>query len=127
MTFTLPDAHDAQASLGMSKETMEYRHGLHHNAGAVARNGIFDNVAQHWTHARLREMMGPGGTREGHRGRKRRQPAVLRPDRASGLRRPGAQLLRQLPQQASGLSHQLPGQAGELEKRGFAAVVPTCN
>jgi superoxide dismutase, Fe-Mn family len=35
MAFTLPDlpyAHDALASLGMSKETLEYHHDLHHKA-----------------------------------------------------------------------------------------------
>ena len=35
MAFTLPDlpyAHDALASKGMSKETLEYHHDKHHNA-----------------------------------------------------------------------------------------------
>ena len=35
MAFTLPDlpyAHDALASLGMSKETLEFHHDLHHKA-----------------------------------------------------------------------------------------------
>ena len=35
MAFTLPDlpyAHDALAALGMSKETLEYHHDLHHKA-----------------------------------------------------------------------------------------------
>ena len=35
MAFTLPDlpyAHDALAALGMSKETMEYHHDIHHKA-----------------------------------------------------------------------------------------------
>jgi Fe-Mn family superoxide dismutase len=35
MAFTLPDlpyAHDALAGLGMSKETLEYHHDLHHKA-----------------------------------------------------------------------------------------------
>ena len=93
MSFTLPDlpyAHDALASLGMSKETLEYHHDLHHKAyvdngnkliagtewegksledivrgtykaGAVAQNGIFNNASQHWNHAQFWEMMGPGG------------------------------------------------------------------
>ena len=92
MAFTLPDlpyAHDALAALGMSKETLEYHHDLHHKAyvdngnkliagtewenksveeivkgtyqaGAVAQNGIFNNASQHWNHAQFWEMMGPG-------------------------------------------------------------------
>ena len=35
MAFTLPDlpyAHDALAEFGMSAETLEYHHDLHHNA-----------------------------------------------------------------------------------------------
>jgi Fe-Mn family superoxide dismutase len=92
MAFTLPDlpyAHDALASLGMSKETLEYHHDLHHKAyvdngnkliagtewadksvaeivtgtyvaGAVAQNGIFNNASQHWNHALFWEIMGPG-------------------------------------------------------------------
>jgi len=93
MAFTLPDlpyAHDALAAGGMSKETMEYHHDLHHNAyvtngnnliagtewegksledivkgtydaGAVAQNGIFNNASQHWNHSQFWEMMGPEG------------------------------------------------------------------
>ena len=92
MAFTLPDlpyAHDALASLGMSKETLEYHHDLHHKAyvdngnkliagtpwegkslediirgtyqaGAVAQSGIFNNASQHWNHNQFWEMMGPG-------------------------------------------------------------------
>jgi Fe-Mn family superoxide dismutase len=92
MAFTLPDlpyAHDALASLGMSKETLEYHHDLHHKAyvdngnkliagtewesksleeivkgtyaaGAVAQNGIFNNASQHWNHNLFWEVMGPG-------------------------------------------------------------------
>ena len=91
MAFTLPDlpyAHDALASLGMSKETLEYHHDLHHKAyvdngnkliagtewenksvedivrgtyqaGAVAQNGIFNNASQHWNHSQFWEMMSP--------------------------------------------------------------------
>ncbi len=91
MSFTLPDlpyAHDALAAAGMSKETMEYHHDLHHNAyvdngnkliagtewegkpvedivigtydaGSVAQNGIFNNASQHWNHSQFWEMMGP--------------------------------------------------------------------
>ncbi len=91
MAFTLPDlpyAHDALASLGMSQETLEFHHDIHHKAyvdngnkliagtewenksleeivkgtyqsGAVAQNGIFNNASQHWNHAQFWEMMGP--------------------------------------------------------------------
>ena len=92
MAFQLPDlpyAHDALAGLGMSKETLEYHHDLHHKAyvdngnkliadtewadkpledivkgtydsGAVAQSGIFNNASQHWNHVQFWEMMGPG-------------------------------------------------------------------
>ena len=85
----LPYAHDALAALGMSKETLEYHHDLHHKAyvdngnkliagteweaksveeiikgtycaGAVAQSGIFNNASQHWNHVQFWEMMGPG-------------------------------------------------------------------
>ncbi len=85
----LPYAHDALASKGMSKETLEYHHDLHHKAyvdngnkliagtewadksveeiikgtyqaDAVAQNGIFNNASQHWNHTQFWEMMGPG-------------------------------------------------------------------
>ena len=94
MAFTLPDlpySHDALAELGMSAETLEYHHDLHHNAyvvngnklvsgtewegkplediitgtydkSAVAQNGIFNNASQHWNHMQFWEMMGPGKT-----------------------------------------------------------------
>ncbi|MEM9047549.1 MAG: superoxide dismutase [Pseudomonadota bacterium] len=94
MAFELPDlpyAHDALASAGMSKETLEYHHDLHHKAyvdngnkliagtewesktleeivtgtyqaDAVAQNGIFNNASQHWNHMQFWEMMGPGNT-----------------------------------------------------------------
>ena len=93
MAFNLPDlpyAHDALAGLGMSAETFEFHHDLHHKAyvdngnkliagtewenaalediitgtyqaGAVAQNGIFNNVSQHWNHMQFWEMMGPDG------------------------------------------------------------------
>ena len=93
MAFTLPDlpyAHDALAALGMSKETFEYHHDIHHkayvdngnkliagteweaksveeivvgtyNKTAVAQSGIFNNASQHWNHAQFWQMMGPGG------------------------------------------------------------------
>ena len=93
MAFELPDlpyAHDALSELGMSKETLEYHHDLHHKAyvdngnklidgtewssktveeiivgtykaSSVAQNGIFNNASQHWNHVQFWEMMGPGG------------------------------------------------------------------
>ena len=92
MAFTLPDlpyAHDALAGNGMSKETLEYHHDLHHNAyvtngnaaiagtewegksleeiivgtydkSSVAQNGIFNNISQLWNHNQFWEMMSPG-------------------------------------------------------------------
>ncbi len=92
MAFELPDlpyAHDALADAGMSKETLEYHHDLHHNAyvtalnnlvagsewegksledivrgtyeaGAVAQSGIFNNASQHWNHSQFWQMMAPG-------------------------------------------------------------------
>ena len=92
MSFTLPDlpyAHDALADNGMSRETLEYHHDLHHkayvdngnkliadsewagqsldaivtgsyDAGAVAQNGVFNNASQHWNHTLFWEIMGPG-------------------------------------------------------------------
>ena len=91
MAFTLPDlpyAHDALASNGMSKETLEYHHDKHHNAyvtngnkaiegtewegktleeiikgtynpDAVAQSGIFNNISQLWNHNQFWEMMTP--------------------------------------------------------------------
>ncbi|MEN8839564.1 MAG: superoxide dismutase, partial [Octadecabacter sp.] len=91
MAFELPDlpyAHDALAAHGMSAETMEYHHDLHHNAyvtngnkliegtewagkslediitgtydaSATAQNGIFNNISQLWNHNQFWEMMGP--------------------------------------------------------------------
>ncbi len=93
MAFELPDlpyAHDALEANGMSKETLEFHHDLHHNAyvtngnkliagtewenksvediitgtynkSAVAQSGIFNNASQHWNHAQFWEMMGPSG------------------------------------------------------------------
>jgi Fe-Mn family superoxide dismutase len=94
MAFDLPDlpyAHDALAGLGMSAETMEFHHDLHHKAyvdngnklivgtewenatledivtgtyaaGSVAQNGIFNNASQHWNHMQFWEMMSPSGS-----------------------------------------------------------------
>ena len=93
MAFTLPDlpyAHDALAPLGMSRETLEFHHDLHHKAyvdngnklaagtaweakslddivkgtyaaGAVAQSGLFNNASQHWNHNLFWEVMGPAG------------------------------------------------------------------
>jgi Fe-Mn family superoxide dismutase len=84
----LPYAHDALAAKGMSKETLEYHHDLHHKAYAdngnkliagtewdgktleqiitgtydkssVAQSGIFNNISQLWNHNQFFEMMGP--------------------------------------------------------------------
>ena len=92
MAFELPDlpyAHDALASKGMSQETLEYHHDIHHNtyvttlnklidgtewadksleeivkgtydSGAVAQSGLFNNASQHWNHTQFWEMMGAG-------------------------------------------------------------------
>jgi len=91
MAFELPDlpyAHDALAAKGMSKETLEYHHDLHHKAyvdngnkliagtewdgktleqiitgtydkSSVAQSGIFNNISQLWNHNQFWEMMGP--------------------------------------------------------------------
>ena len=91
MAFELPDLpypHDALASHGMSRETLEYHHDLHHKAyvdtgnkllaesehkdksleeivkatyqkGAVKQNGLFNNASQHWNHCQFWEMMAP--------------------------------------------------------------------
>nr|WP_325249589.1 superoxide dismutase [Amylibacter sp.] len=93
MAFELPDlpyAHDALAAGGMSKETLEFHHDLHHKAyvdngnkliegtewagkslediitgtydsSSVAQNGIFNNISQLWNHNQFWEMMGPSG------------------------------------------------------------------
>jgi Fe-Mn family superoxide dismutase len=94
MPFELPDlpyAHDALAVHGMSKETLEFHHDLHHKAyadngakllagsghegksledivvatyeaGAVAQSGLFNNASQMWNHNQFWEMMSPGIT-----------------------------------------------------------------
>ena len=93
MAFELPElpySHDALADLGMSTETLEFHHDLHHkayvdngnkliagtdwdgktmeeiivgtyDASAVAQNGIFNNISQLWNHNQFWEMMGPTG------------------------------------------------------------------
>ena len=92
MAFELPDlpySHDALAAKGMSQETLEYHHDLHHKAyadngaklltgsghegksleeivvatyqsGAVAQSGLFNNASQMWNHNQFWEMMSPG-------------------------------------------------------------------
>jgi len=91
MPFDLPDLpypHDALAPMGMSKETLEYHHDIHHKAyadngakalagsghegksleqivkdtyqaGAVAQSGLFNNASQMWNHNQFWEMMTP--------------------------------------------------------------------
>ena len=91
MAFELPDlpySHDALADSGMSKETLEYHHDIHHKAyvdkgnelikgtewegkdveeivkgtykaGEVAQSGIFNNAGQYWNHNQFWQMMGP--------------------------------------------------------------------
>ena len=93
MAFDLPNlpyAYDALETSGMSKETLEFHHDLHHKAyvdngnkliagtqwedksleeiiigtydsGAVAQNGVFNNASQHWNHIQFWEMMRPTG------------------------------------------------------------------
>ena len=93
MTFELPKlpyAYDALEPLGMSQETLEYHHDLHHkayvdngnklldgaghegksleeivkdtyNSGALVQSGLFNNASQHWNHIQFWEMMGPSG------------------------------------------------------------------
>ena len=93
MAFSLPElpyAHDALAAGGMSKETLEFHHDLHHKAyvdngnklldgsghegksleaivlatyqaGAVAQSGLFNNISQLWNHNEFWKMMGPTG------------------------------------------------------------------
>lgn len=99
MAFTLPNLpypHDALAVLGMSAETLEFHHDLHHKAyvdngnklisgtewehksldeivkgtyvvGSVAQNGIFNNASQHWNHNIFWEIMGPGAEKKNAR------------------------------------------------------------
>ena len=92
MSFSLPDLpypHDSLSSLGMSQETLEFHHDIHHKAyvdngnklladsehqgkslediivetykeDSVAQSGLFNNASQHWNHMQFWEMMGPG-------------------------------------------------------------------
>jgi Fe-Mn family superoxide dismutase len=103
MAFTLPDlpyAHDALAAKGMSRETLEFHHDLHHKAyvdngnkliagtewesrsleeivagtyqpGAVAQSGVFNNASQHWNHNQFWTWMTPERQPHARRGRAR--------------------------------------------------------
>jgi Fe-Mn family superoxide dismutase len=84
----LPYAHDALAESGMSKETLEFHHDIHHKAyvdngnkliagtewegksleeivtgtykaGEVAQSGIFNNASQHWNHNQFWTWLSP--------------------------------------------------------------------
>ena len=84
----LPYSIDALNEHGMSKETMEYHHDIHHkayvdngnnllkdtawenksleeiivgtyDANSITQNGIFNNVSQHWNHEQFWQMMSP--------------------------------------------------------------------
>ena len=84
----LPYAIDALNEHGMSRETMEYHHDIHHkayvdngnnllkdtawenksleeiivgtyDANSITQNGIFNNVSQHWNHEQFWQMMSP--------------------------------------------------------------------
>ncbi len=91
MAFTLPElpyAHDALAASGMSRETLEFHHDIHHKAyvdngnkllegsghetktleeivvgtyqkGALVQSGLFNNASQHWNHIQFWEWMTP--------------------------------------------------------------------
>jgi superoxide dismutase, Fe-Mn family len=96
MAFELPElpySHDALASAGMSRETLEFHHDIHHKAyvdngnkaiagtewegksvedivtgtykpGAVAQSGVFNNASQHWNHTQFWTMMSPDAGRK---------------------------------------------------------------
>ena len=86
----LPYAYDDLQALGMSKETLEFHHDLHHKAyvdngnklleasdhkgkslesivkdtydgDGLVQSGLFNNASQHWNHIQFWEMMGPSG------------------------------------------------------------------
>ena len=91
MAFELPDlpyAHDALASSGMSEETLQYHHDIHHKAYIDKTNdlikgtdmegksleeivkatyededkqGLFNQASQAWNHIQFWEMMKPNG------------------------------------------------------------------
>ena len=84
----LPYAHNALANGGMSEETLQYHHDLHHKAyvdngnklmagsglegksleevivatyNSADKAGLFNNASQHWNHNQFWPMMGPSG------------------------------------------------------------------
>jgi Fe-Mn family superoxide dismutase len=91
MAFELPDlpyAHNALAGGGMSEESLQYHHDLHHKAyvdngnkllagsglegssleevvlatyNSADKAGLFNNASQHWNHMQFWQMMGPNG------------------------------------------------------------------
>lgn len=93
MSFNLPNLpydYDSLSTLGMSRETLEFHHDIHHKAyvdngnkllsqsehigksleeiivdtydpKSVAQSGLFNNASQHWNHSQFWEMMGPSG------------------------------------------------------------------
>ena len=61
MAFTLPDlpySHDALAGLGMSAETLEYHHDLHHNAYVVNGNKLI--AGTEWEGKSLEDIIQSG-------------------------------------------------------------------
>ena len=93
MTFELPElpySYESLETLGMSKETLEFHHDLHHKAyvdngnkllegagydgksleeivkdtydpNSLVQSGLFNNASQHWNHIQFWQMMGPAG------------------------------------------------------------------
>ena len=91
MGFELPELpyeYDSLEKLGMSKETLEFHHDLHHKAyvdngnkllegspheakaledivkdtydnSKIVQSGLFNNASQHWNHMQFWEMIGP--------------------------------------------------------------------
>ena len=58
MAFELPDlpyAHDALASKGMSQETLEYHHDIHHNTYVTTLNKLIDGTE--WADKSLEEIV----------------------------------------------------------------------
>ena len=85
----LPYDHNALSQFGMSAETLEFHHDIHHktyvdttnkliegsghegksleevvkatyDSSGVKQSGLFNNASQAWNHAQFWEMMGPG-------------------------------------------------------------------
>lgn len=58
MTLTLSDlpySHDALASNGMSKETLEYHHDIHHKAYVDNGNNLLKNTA--WENKKIEDII----------------------------------------------------------------------